>query len=404
MTGILDNPAALGGGKTENTRQRSLFLCLPSRIILNESGTSFFISQERRLHRFETADGERHYGFRFEKTGFAWLKNLLMKNYLKKIEIQVRDISACRLYVEDAVKLVFFSMFRHRINSSILEHIYGSPMLRAWNRANPKKSISPDMKISNKSFRELLESRMPGRIEELKKELLHKIIQRIPRAAIEAREDPRDIHNFVRELIGDLRSLIFFVLAGSRGEDRAALVQNISRVIIESIHRFDILNLASFLTIELVAAAERSSLVRMLGTADDVKSILESPQRRKSIMEEKRFRGATVVLALPPEIPQGSRRLRFRLSVYNDGADLEAERKLMEDFTERSYTFKDGRHLEELFRASKSGRGVYEDNGMSFYYLTILREQCGKNNIFLDASVKNSHSEKSVVTTLWFGV
>ncbi|MDR1931307.1 MAG: hypothetical protein LBQ57_00655 [Spirochaetales bacterium] len=402
MTGIRDK-AADSEKRTEKKRHRDLFLFLPSRIILNERGVSFFMSHGHTLHRFETADGERHFGFRFERTGFAWLKKLLLKNYLKKIEIQVKDISACRVHVEDAVKMVFFSMFRHRINSSVIESVYDSPMLRAWNRANPKKSIGPGVKIAEESFRELLNSRMPGKMEDLKSELFHKIIETLPPSFIETREDPRDLHNFVRELIADLNALILFVLAGSRGEDRARLIQNICKVIIEFIHRFDILNLASFLAIELVSAAERSSLVRMLEISDDIKSILESPDRRKSIMSQKRFRGATVVLAVPPDIPPENRRLRFRLSVYNDGADAQAERKLMEDFTERSYTFKDGRHLEEFFKRSGREPGVYEDNGMCFYYLTILQEQCRKNNILLDATVKSSHSGESVVTTLWFG-
>jgi hypothetical protein len=404
MTGIQDEVITAGRKTPVQGRKRNLFLCVPSRIILNERGISFFINHEHRLHRFETADGERHFGFRLEKTGFAWLKKLLLKNYLRKIEIQVKDISASRLHVEDGVKIVFFSMFRHRINSSIMEYVYDSPLLRAWNRANPKKSIGPGMVIAEKSFREILDSKMPGKIEELKTELFHKIIKSLPASFIETREDPRDLHNFVRELTGDIHSLILFVLAGSRNEDKNRLIQNIGNVIIEFIHRFDILNLASFLAIELVSAAERSSLVRMLGTGENVKNILESPERRKSIMTEKRFRGSTVVLAVPPEIPLGSRRLRLRLSVYNDGADVEAERKLMEDFTERSYSFKDGRHLEDIFKTSERGRGVYEDNGMCFYYLTILREQCRKNNIHLDATVKDAHSGKSVVTTLWFGL
>jgi hypothetical protein len=402
MTGIQD--LVTDEKKSEKKRQRDLFLCVPSRIILNEKGASFFISHNHRLHRFETADGERHFGFRLEKTRFAWLKKLLLKNYLKKIEIQVRDISACRVYVEDAVKMVFFAMFRSRINSTILEYIYESPMLRSWNRANPKKSIGPGVKIAEGAFRQMLDSRMPGGLEELKTELFHRVIRTLPASFVETREDPRNLHNFVRELIHDLNSFILFVLAGSEGGDRGRLIQNMCAAINEALHRLDILNLASFLAIELVSAAERSSLVRMLGNSKDIKSILESPERRKSIMEEKRFRGATVVLAVPPESISGNSRLRFRLSVYNDGADLAAERKLMEDFTERSYTFKDGRHLEEFFKTPEAGRGVYEDNGMCFYYLTILREQCGKHNILLDAAVKNSRSEKSVVTTLWFGL
>jgi hypothetical protein len=77
----------------------------------------------------------------------------------------------------------------------------------------------------------------------------------------------------------------------------------------------------------------------------------------------------------------------------------------MEDFTERSFTFKDGKDLEEFFKTPRSRResDIYEDNGLCFYHLNTLQDQCRRNKILLDTAVKNSHSGKSVITTLWFG-
>jgi hypothetical protein len=405
MTGVKDSVTALCEKKPEQKRQRYLLSCIPSRIILNERGTSFFITHGKALHCFETADGERHFGFHFEKTGFAWLKKLLMHNYLRKMEIQVKDMSAARLHLEDTIKLVFFSMFRRRINVSILNYVYDSPLVRAWNRTNPKKSIGPGMKISGGSFERLLNSRMPGRLEELKSELYRTILESLSPSFVKQQEDPRDLRNFIAELVFQINPLVSFVAAGSQSSDAFMLIKNISRGIIEFIYRFDIVNLAALLTIELVSAAEKSALVRMLENTGNTTSLLEDPVKRKSIMEERRFRGSTVVVALPGEIPRGDRRLRFRISVYNDGADAEAERKLMEDFTERNFYFKDGKDLEAFFKTPLSGResGIYEDRGLCFYHLSTLREQCRKNKITFDTAVKNSHSGTSVVTTLWFG-
>jgi hypothetical protein len=405
MNGTGDGNTAVCKTEREQTRRRNLFFSIPSRIILNERGASFFITHGKPLHHFETADGERQFGFHFENTGFSWLKKLIMNNYLKKIEVQIKDAGACRNHLEDVIKLVFFSMFRHRINVSILRHVYDSPMIRAWNRINPKKSIGPGMKIRERSFRDLLNSKVPGRLEELKDELYRKVIKNLLLLPAEQRDDFRDRCNFIAEVISHINPLIFFVLAGSRDDDKFMLIQNISGGIIEFIHRLDIVNLAALLTIELVAAAERSALVRLLEYAGNIAGILEDPGKRKSIMKEKRFRGSTVVVAVPGDAPPEDRRLRFRISVYNDGADAETERKLMEDFTVKNFTFKDGGDLETFFKASRGRRenSVYEDNGLCFYHLNTLRDQCRKNNILLDAAIKNSRSGKSVVTSLWFG-
>ncbi|MDR0622968.1 MAG: hypothetical protein LBG10_00880 [Treponema sp.] len=405
MTGIRNNDTAVREARGEQKRRRDLFFPLPSRIILNEQGVSFFMAHHRPLHCFESADGERQFGFRLETAGYSWLKKLIMNNYLKKVEIQVRDISVCRGHLEDVVKLVFFSMFRRRINASIPGHVYDSPMIRAWNRANPKKSIGPGMKIRERPFRDILNAKSPGRLEELKNELYRGIIKNLSSLPAEPRDDYRERCNFTADVISNMSPLVFFVLAGSREDDKRILVQNISRGILEFIHRLDMVNLAALLAIELVSAAERSALVRMLEYAGNITGILEDPEKRKSIMKEKRFRGSTVVAAVPEDIPQADRRIRFRISVYNDGADAEEERRLMEDFTVRNFTFKDGRDLEEFFRAPRSKRenSVYEDNGLCFYHLNTLRDQCRKNNILLDAAIKNSSSGKSVVTSLWFG-
>jgi hypothetical protein len=173
----------------------------------------------------------------------------------------------------------------------------------------------------------------------------------------------------------------------------------------EFVRRVDILDLASLLGIELASAAERSALVRFLGNRSDTRVYLESPSRRASLIAEKNFRGSTVVVAVPREINDGKYRLRFRFSVYNDGSNVEADRKLMEDFTERSYSFSSGQDLEDFFRSAQRGHvpGIYEDNGLCFYYLNILRQQCTKENILLETHIKASTSGRSVVTTLRFG-
>ncbi|MDR1588268.1 MAG: hypothetical protein LBS57_12495 [Treponema sp.] len=391
--------------KKRGNRNRNLVLSVPLRIILNGAGVSFFISHKRLLHAFETADGVRQFGFHLEQTRFAWLKKLLIKGYIEKIEIQVRNITAHRLHLEDAVKMAFFSMFRRRINLSILECMYDSSMLRSWNRTHPKKSIGPSVRIAEKSIRELLNARAPGACAEIKAEIYNRIMQRLPSSTPDIREDSRWIRNFIRELIGELNPLIFFVLIGSKRDERFALMRNLTDKVMEFMNCLDVLNLSSLLAIELVSAAERSTLVKFLNDTGDIRGILESPEQRQSIMEARHFRGSTVVIAVPGEVPPEKQRLRFRLSVYNDGADVEAERKLMEDVSERSCGFMAGQHLEDFFKTPPAKRGldVYEDNGLCFYYLTVLQDQCRKNNIILDSHIKKSHSGKSVVTTLRFG-
>jgi hypothetical protein len=380
-------------------RKRLRVLPVPVRIVLNEEGVAFFVKYNRALHRFETTDGNRHFGFRMESVSFAWLKQLFLKGYIEKVEMQVSDIAKNNSILSDAVKLVFFAMFRHRISLSVLEYIYNSPLLRSWNRANPKRSIGPGVKISEKTLRESLKT-VEDKVKTTQHGLKKNVMSMLRLPVLAEGEDQKRVSNFISEIVDDLDPLILFILIGSKEEDRRNLIRNISCQISAFIEMIDILDMASLLSIELVSAAERSALLRALGNEENGEAVLVDPEKRKAIMEANKFRGTTIVVSVPKYAPKNKGRLKFRFSVYNDGADVEAERKLMEDFTERSFSFKSGRQLDDFFRESRDG---YGDNGMRFYYLNILHNLCGRHNVLMDSNIKKSDSGQSLVTTLSFG-
>jgi hypothetical protein len=380
-------------------RKRLRVLPVPTRIVLNEAGVSFFVKYKRRLHRFETTDGSRQVGFRLESVSFAWLKKLFLKGYIEKVEMQVSDIAKNNSVLSDAVKLVFFAMFRHRISLSVLEYIYNSPLLRSWNRANPKQAIGPGVKISEKKLWASLES-VDDKVKTTQDGLKKTVLAILSYSVLEEDADEKRLINFIGEIVDDLDPLILFILVGSKDQDRRELIRNICGQISAFIKMIDILDMASLLTIELVSAAERSALLRVLGGKNAGASVLADSEKRKAIMEANKFRGTTIVVSVPKYAPKNNGRVKFRFSVYNDGADIKSERKLMEDFAERSYSFKTGQHLDEFFREAQDG---YGDNGMRFYYLSILRDLCRRHNMLMDSGIKESRAGESLVTTLSFG-
>ncbi|QQO07677.1 hypothetical protein [Breznakiella homolactica] len=395
MTGIMEKSGTGSIGLEKDERKEKL--PFPLRIVLNETGESFYRRHGKALHRFETADGEKRYGFRLGSVEFSCLKTMFRRGFIEKMEIHIPDIAANNRLLEDSVKLVFFSLFRCRIMCSVIESIYRSTMVRAWNRKHPKQTIGADTAVPEKSLR-LIIDRLGGTVDILKDELFKQSSAMAAPEALKEEDDRKRFFNFIGELIRDMDPLVFFVLIGSDPAERSALMSGIAREIAHCARIIDILDLASVLTVELVAAAERSALQRSMGKSQEGQ--LSDAANRRRIMEAAKFRGTTMVVSVPRYTPGETGRVKFRISVYNDAADAEAERRLLEDSTQEIRPFKTGSRLDTFFQSDCRQFG---DNSLRFYYLTLLKARCEQHKILLDATIKQSPSGDSAVTSLCFG-
>jgi len=371
-------------------------ISIPAHIILNEAGVSFFAKHDRPLCSFEDSDGSDRFGFVTKTIDFAWLKKMLLKGFVEKIELEIQEIARSNELLSDVVRLVFFSMFRHRITLTVLDNIYNSPMLRSWNRANPKRSMGPGVHISKEIIKTVLKQfEIP--VEEIKRRL-HKIISDNLKHSKKKWDGEEKLTLFIDEMIQELDPLMFFILVGSQEDDRRTLMNDIASQILSIINMIDIFDMTSLLCVELASTSERSALVRVKKHQKNAE-IFRDIYKAKSSVNEERFRGTTVVISIPRYESNSKNRLKFRFSFYNDAADANAERRLMENFSERNNRFSLGKSHEDLFYNDD----FLSDNTMRFYYSTLLFKLCEMNNILMDLKVKESWTDsRTSVTTLSF--
>lgn len=381
----------------QNIEKQSGELPFPLRIVLNSTGESFYGRHQKPLHRFETADGEKRYGFRLKSAEFRWLKTMFRRGFIEKMEIHISDIAANNRLLNDSVKLVFFSMFRHRIICSVTEEIYRSPMVRTWNRTHPKQAIGPDTSSSPK-LHQLITNSLGEEVHTLKETLTARSIARISSGLMREDEDRKRISHFIADLVTDLNPLVLFVLVGSKDQDRSSLLSNITHEIVKCARIIDILDLASVFTMELVSAAERSALLRSMKSIR--KNGLPDTESRQKLMDDAKFRGTTMVISVPNYIPGKTGRLKFQFSVYNDASDAETERKLLEDSYNGVRSYESSQQLDVFFQTDYRQFG---DNSLRFFYLSQLKTQCEYHKILFDAVIQQSSIRDSLVTSLSFG-
>ena len=75
---------------------KKFMLDLPLKIILTEDGTSNFISHKKKLLRIKMADNVEEYGISLNKFSPQSIQNMILIDYISKIEISMSEVVSKR--------------------------------------------------------------------------------------------------------------------------------------------------------------------------------------------------------------------------------------------------------------------------------------------------------------------
>src|SRR5690554_1983962 len=133
-------------------------LDLPIKVILTEEGASHFISKKKKLLRFRLADNLEEYGIKFNSFAPISLQQMILVDYISKIEISMPEFVSSRQEIMDLSKLVVFSVLYKQFDRQILSSMLETDCIRRHNRANPSQLLDGKTQISDS----ILRSRLSG--------------------------------------------------------------------------------------------------------------------------------------------------------------------------------------------------------------------------------------------------
>src|SRR5574344_1385100 len=138
---------------------KKFMLELPLKIILTEDGASNFISHKKKLLRFRLADNVDEYGISLNRFSPQSVQNMILLDYISKIEISMTEFVSSRQEVMDLSKVVVYSILYKQFDREIYAAIIQCDCVRKHNRANPAHLIDEKTKISEKQLRLILSSK-----------------------------------------------------------------------------------------------------------------------------------------------------------------------------------------------------------------------------------------------------
>ncbi len=379
--------------------ERPSKLNLRARIVLDDSGVNFFRSRQARMQCFEGAEGEARYGFRLRTIDVPWLKRLLHSGFVDKAEFPVREIAGVKSALSDLSRLIVYSMLFSRFKSAVIARAVNSDVIRRWNRVHPKQSLDAHNAVSPPELRKAMLARAEN-IEELKREIMASVQRSIAIGQKRSSEDQKKCVAFAWDLLSSLDPLTFFVLLGSDLESRKKIMGDIAREVLATIEKADLAEYLNLMVLELMTAAERTTLIDLLATEhspSEIRSQLENANKRRELIATlPNGLASAMVWSLNRRWSTGRWRYRLRVSLHDGSSSFEDSKRL---FEERGRLALGDRSLKEFY---DQGTGPYGDDGMGWYYLSFLAEACEKMNISFEASVRErSESGKTSVNLIF---
>jgi hypothetical protein len=370
---------------------------LKSKIVLSKEGAAFFKNRATGLHTFTTPDGDTRYGFKLRMVDVPWLKRLLLTGFVEKAEFPVPDLSSVKNEIGDLARLVIFSMLYGYFNSTIIDRAVRTEVIAKWNRSHPHQALDAQNAVSPVELKNALKSRSDA-IEAIKKEISEPIIRSLLIDTRKTDEERKRLVYFIRELLDTVDPLIYFVLLCSTPLERQKIEQDVIKVIHTVLDRVDLADYLSLMVLELMSAAERSTLIELLGPEtkpSEVRTILENPdKRRELIFKLPNGLASIMVWSLSKRWAMGRWRYRLKLSLYDGSSSFEDTKRM---FDERGRLSLGEKSLQELY---EQGTGPYGDDGLGWYYLSFIAEACEHMGVHFEAAVKERQGKGTAAVNL----
>lgn len=379
--------------------ERKRCLDLRGRIVLTEEGTRFFLPRVSSMHRFDSSDGEPRFGFRLRSVDVPWLKKLLLAGFVDKAEFPVREVAAVKNEITDLARLVVFSVLYSRFNSAVLERAVETDVIHRWNRQHPQRALDARNIAAGPELRSALASRREI-VDSLKEDILLPVFKDLRADPRKGPEEVERLSLFARGLVDFLDPTAYFALLGSAVEARRQLSREMARELRSCLEKSDLADYLVLMVLELMSAAERTTLVDLIGPGTPVEQIrlrLERPEERSALLSQlPNGLSASMVWSLARRWSLGRWRYRLRLGLYDGSTSYEDTVRL---FEERGRLAASDRSLQEYY---EQGDGPYGDDGLGWYYLSFLGEACSSMGVQFDASVRQRKDGQTASVNLVF--
>ncbi len=381
---------------------KKFMLDLPLKIILTEDGTSNFISHKKKLLRIKMADNVEEYGISLNKFSPQSIQNMILIDYISKIEISMSEFVSKRQEIMDLSKLVVYSVMYKQFDREIFQALIETDCVRKYNRTHAGSLIDEKTQISDKQLRAEL-SNKNALIDQIRKNILTPIWKNVMTNKEYSAEE-KNIYLLMSEKFMNRLNLLnwhIFTLF-HKDEGFGELVSQTRMVLSRYMDKSRVADYISTMIMELALNSENTNITKeaqnMYPGRDDINMLILDPDVRKKIVRELEAKGELVFLSW--KLGGGSTSIgkqgRLQITIYNKTDEFQEVKDTI-DAAQSANTNK--KSLVDFYREMPDGQ---EGTDLGMYYLSYLDDACKKVKVKFDSLVNQFSSNDLTVITLTF--
>lgn len=377
-------------------------LNLPLKVILTEEGASYFISHKKKLLRFRLADNVEEYGISLNPFSPQSLQNMILLNYISKIEISMSEFVSVRQEVMDLSKVVVYSLLYKQFDRQVFSELIKTDCVRKHNRTNPSQLIDEKTKLSEAQLRQTLASKQSV-VQLAKKEILDPIWKSVMENKDYSLEEKNIYLLMTEKFLNRLSLMNWYIITKFYKTDGFTQINLAIRHLLQVyMEKSRVAEYISILVMELALNNENSNMrkaaKKMYAGIDDIDSLIYDPEVREKIIQELKRNHEQVFLSW--KLGGGSSAIgkqgRLQITLYNKDDEFQ---EVKENIESKASADTNKRSLIDFYRELPEGQ---ESTDLGLYYLSYLDDACKKVNVKFESIVNQFSSSDLTVINLVF--
>ena len=382
--------------------EKKFSLNLPLKVILTEEGASHFISNKIKLLRFRLADNIEEYGISLNPFSPQSLQNMILVNYISKIEISMSEFVSVRQEVMDLSKVVVYSLLYKQFDRQLFADFIQTDAVQKHNRKNPTPLIDERTKMSENQLRQILASQK-ATVQLAKKEILDPVWKSLMENKDYSLEE-KNIYLLMTEKFLNRLSLMnwYIITKFYRTEGFSQINIAIRHLLQVYMEKSRVAEYISILVMELALNSENTNMrkeaKRMFAGIEDVDALIYDPEQREKIVAELKRNHEQVFISW--KLGGGSSAIgkqgRLQITLYNKDDEFQ---EVKENIESKASADTNKKSLIDFYRELPEGQ---ESTDLGLYYLSYLDDACKKVNVKFESIVNQFSSSDLTVINLIF--
>ena len=385
-----------------SAEKKKFFLDLPLKVILTEEGTSRFLSRKKTLLNLNLADNKTAHGISLDHFSPASLQNMILLDYISRMEISMPEFVSHRQEVMDLSKLIVFSILYKQFDRELFQALIQTDCVRKHNRTHASALIDERTKISDKQLRAQLALK-DNVIQLSRKEILDPVWKGIMNNADYSPEE-KNIYLLMSEKFLNRLSLMnwhiitLFYKTDGFPEIVSVIRQHLATVMDKS----KVAEYISVMVMELALNSENNNIrkqakIQFQGI-ENSDTLIFDPKVREQIVKELERKHELVFLSWT--LGGGSAAIGkqglLQITLYNKDDEFQEVKESIESKMAANLSKKS---LIDFYRQMPEGQ---DGTDLGLYYLSYLEDACKKVNVKFDSIVNQSSTSDLTVINLKF--